>query len=127
MFSVLIDACAWLDMAQDPKQAPLLLVVENMVRQGLMRLVVPRVVIDEFKRNRARVVLGALLVLGQLREMILKGILPRTAGSKKSSWRAAWACRARPSARRCNHWPRKACCSIGRTAAFRCAPSPSRK
>lgn len=55
MFNVLIDTCVWLDMAQDPKQTPLLLVVENMVRQDLMRLVVPRVVIDEFKRNRARV------------------------------------------------------------------------
>ena len=55
MFNVLIDTCVWLDMAQDPKQTPLLLVVENMVRQGLMRLVVPRVVMDEFKRNRARV------------------------------------------------------------------------
>lgn len=55
MFNVLIDTCVLLDMAQDPKQTPLLLVVENMVRQSMLRLVVPRVVIDEFKRNRARV------------------------------------------------------------------------
>lgn len=55
MFNVLIDTCVWLDMAQDPKQTPLLLVVESMVREGLMRPVVPRVVIDEFRRNRARV------------------------------------------------------------------------
>lgn len=55
MFNVLIDTCVWLDMAQDPKQTPLLLVVENMVSQSVMRLVVPRVVLDEFKRNRARV------------------------------------------------------------------------
>jgi hypothetical protein len=55
MFNVLIDTCAWLDLAQDRKQTPLLLVVENMVRQNMLRLVVPRVVIDEFKRNRARI------------------------------------------------------------------------
>lgn len=55
MFNVLVDTCVWLDLAQDPKQTPLLLVVENMVRQSMLRLVVPRVVIDEFKRNRARV------------------------------------------------------------------------
>jgi hypothetical protein len=55
MFNVLIDTCVWLDMAQDPKQTPLLLVVENMARQGMLRLIVPRVVVDEFKRNRARV------------------------------------------------------------------------
>lgn len=55
MFNVLIDTCVWLDMAQDPKQTPLLLVVENMAKQGMLRLIVPRVVIDEFRRNRARV------------------------------------------------------------------------
>ena len=55
MFNVLIDTCVWLDMAQDPKQTPLLLVAENMVRQKMLRLVVPDVVINEFKRNRARV------------------------------------------------------------------------
>jgi hypothetical protein len=55
MFNVFIDTCVWLDLAQDPKQTPLLLVVEKMVKQGLVRLVVPRVVVDEFKRNRTRV------------------------------------------------------------------------
>lgn len=55
MFNVLIDTCVWLDMAQDPKQTPLLLVVQNMVGQGILLLVVPRVVVEEFKRNRARV------------------------------------------------------------------------
>lgn len=55
MFNVLIDNCVWLEMAQDQKQTPLLLVVENMVQQDMLRLVVPRVVSDEFTRNRARV------------------------------------------------------------------------
>jgi PIN domain len=55
MFNVLIDTCVWLDMAHDAKQAPLLLVIENMLRQKMLHLIVPRVVIDEFKRNRARV------------------------------------------------------------------------
>lgn len=55
MFNVLIDTCVWLDMAQDPKQTPLLLVVESMVQQKMLRLVVPTVIVDEFKRNRARV------------------------------------------------------------------------
>lgn len=55
MFTVLIDTCVWLDMAQEPKQTPLLLLVENMVQQKMLRLVVPEVVIEEFRRNRARV------------------------------------------------------------------------
>ncbi|OYU29725.1 MAG: hypothetical protein CFE39_17165 [Comamonadaceae bacterium PBBC2] len=55
MFHVLIDTCVWLDLAQDPKQTPLLLVVEKMVHAGGLKLLVPRVVVDEFQRNRARV------------------------------------------------------------------------
>jgi hypothetical protein len=55
MFHVLIDTSVWLDLAQDPKLTPLLLVVENMVREKALALVVPRVVVDEFQRNRARV------------------------------------------------------------------------
>jgi hypothetical protein len=55
MFHVLIDTSVWLDLAQNPKLTPLLLVVENMVRNNLMRLVVPRTVVDEFHKNRDQV------------------------------------------------------------------------
>jgi hypothetical protein len=55
MFNVLIDTCVWLDLAQDQKQTPLLLVVENMVKAGLLRLLVPRIVLEEFHKNRTRV------------------------------------------------------------------------
>jgi hypothetical protein len=55
MFKMLIDTCVWLDLAKDPKQEPVLSVVEELVRRGLLSLVVPRIVIDEFQRNRDRV------------------------------------------------------------------------
>jgi hypothetical protein len=55
MFNVLIDTCVWLDLAQDQKQTPLLFVVENMVKADLLRLLVPRIVIEEFHKNRTRV------------------------------------------------------------------------
>ena len=55
MFNVLIDTCVWLDLAQDPKQTPLVLVVENMVKDKMLSLIVPRLVYVEFQRNRARV------------------------------------------------------------------------
>lgn len=55
MFHVLIDTSVWLDLAQDPKLTPLLLVVENMVRLKKMSLIVPRAVVDEFHKNRDRV------------------------------------------------------------------------
>ena len=55
MFYVAIDTSVWLDLAQNPKLTPLLLVVENMVRKKMLTLIVPRVVVDEFRRNRERV------------------------------------------------------------------------
>jgi hypothetical protein len=59
MFNVLLDTCIWLDLAQDRKLTPLLLVIENMVKGKSMRLVVPKLVHDEFKRNRSRVAQSA--------------------------------------------------------------------
>jgi PIN domain len=55
MFRMLIDTCVWLDLAKDPKQHPVLGVVEQMVREKMIALVVPRVVVDEFRRNRERI------------------------------------------------------------------------
>ena len=48
MFRMLIDTCVWLDLAKDQKQAPVLGVLEEMVRLGMVMLIVPRVVLDEF-------------------------------------------------------------------------------
>jgi PIN domain len=55
MFRMLIDTCVWLDVAKDPKQLPVLGAVEEMVRHGMITLIVPRLVLDEFQRNRARI------------------------------------------------------------------------
>jgi hypothetical protein len=55
MFRMLIDTCVWLDLAKDPRQHPVLGVVEQMVRQKLIALIVPTVVLDEFQRNRDRI------------------------------------------------------------------------
>jgi hypothetical protein len=55
MFKMLIDTCVWLDLAKDPRQVPVLGVVEEMVKIGLVSLIVPRVVLDEFRRNRERI------------------------------------------------------------------------
>ena len=55
MFRILVDTCVWLDLAKDPKQHAVLGVVEEMRKQQLIALLVPSVVIDEFKRNRARI------------------------------------------------------------------------
>jgi len=55
MFRMLIDTCVWLDLARDPKQVPVLGVVEELLRLGMVSLIVPHVVLDEFRRNRERI------------------------------------------------------------------------
>ena len=55
MFHVLIDTSVWLDLAQDPKQSPLIASLEAMIKQKLMELIVPRIVLSEFQNNRGRV------------------------------------------------------------------------
>jgi hypothetical protein len=55
MFRILIDTCVWLDLAKDPKQMPVLGIVEELLRLGIISLIVPRIVLDEFQRNRERI------------------------------------------------------------------------
>jgi hypothetical protein len=55
MFKLLVDTCVWLDIAKDPKRTPILDVVGEMIRLGKITLIVPRIVLDEFQRNRERI------------------------------------------------------------------------
>ena len=56
MFRFLVDTCVWLDLAKDHQQAPALLnVIEQMIKEELLALIVPRIVLEEFKRNRDRI------------------------------------------------------------------------
>jgi hypothetical protein len=55
VFRILVDTCVWLDLAKDQRQAPVLGVIEEMVSKGMVTLIVPRVVLDEFRKNRERI------------------------------------------------------------------------
>jgi hypothetical protein len=56
MFKMLIDTCVWLDLAKDIHQQPLLTTIEELVKQKQITLIVPRTILDEFQRNKARIV-----------------------------------------------------------------------
>lgn len=56
MFRLFIDTCVWLDLAKDYKQQVLLAALEQLIQQGDVELILPRTVVDEFARNRARVI-----------------------------------------------------------------------
>src|SRR6266851_6167856 len=55
-FNILIDTCVWLDVAKDYQQQAILAALEELIRQGDVALILPRTVIDEFARNKERVI-----------------------------------------------------------------------
>src|SRR5438093_10659629 len=55
-FNILIDTCVWLDVAKDYQQQAILSALEELIRQGDIDLILPRTVVDEFARNRQRII-----------------------------------------------------------------------
>lgn len=53
---LLIDTCVWLDLAKDYRQLPLLDALTAMSKEGDLVLVLPRIVMDEFARNKERLI-----------------------------------------------------------------------
>jgi PIN domain len=56
MLGLLIDTCVWLDIAKDYRQEVTLRYLDQLIDSGQVRLIVPRQVIDEFARNRDRII-----------------------------------------------------------------------
>ena len=56
MFKLLIDTCVWLDIAKEPELQPFLDVMDELVETQAMSIILPRTVINEFERNKDRVV-----------------------------------------------------------------------
>ena len=56
MFKLLVDTCVWLDLAKDYKQQAILSALEELIREQTVGLILPRTVLDEFARNKARVI-----------------------------------------------------------------------
>ena len=56
VFRILIDTCVWLDLAKDYQRQPILTALEGLIRHGDISLILPRVIVDEFARNKTRVI-----------------------------------------------------------------------
>lgn len=56
MFKILIDTCVWLDLAKDHRQETLLTSLETLVKEKEVSLIMPRIVLTEFARNKARII-----------------------------------------------------------------------
>jgi hypothetical protein len=82
MFNVLIDTSVWLDLAEDQNQTPLLSVVEDLIKDGLMALIVPGTVITEFRNNRNRVAKSSAKSLSTHFQLV-KDAIRKTDGDAK--------------------------------------------
>ncbi|OGO81354.1 MAG: hypothetical protein A2Y21_07530 [Clostridiales bacterium GWC2_40_7] len=56
MFKILIDTCVWLDLAKDYQQQTILMAPEQLIQQGDVELILPRTIVDEFARNKSRII-----------------------------------------------------------------------
>src|SRR5436190_7678837 len=56
MFRILIDTCVWLDLAKDYQQQAILSALEELISEKTVALILPRIVVDEFARNKARII-----------------------------------------------------------------------
>ena len=53
---LLIDTSVWLDLAKDYRLSAVLTAIEDLIDAGTIELIMPQIVLDEFARNRDRVV-----------------------------------------------------------------------
>ena len=53
---LLIDTSVWLDLAKDYRRSAVLTAIEELIDAGTIELIMPKVIVDEFARNRDSVV-----------------------------------------------------------------------
>lgn len=82
MFNVLIDTCVWLDLADKPQQTALMVPLEGLLSYGGINLLVPRIVLEEFKRNRGRIAEKSTKGLNTHLNMV-KDAVRRSTGDKR--------------------------------------------
>lgn len=56
MLKMLVDTCVWLDMAKTPSQSKNFDYLLNLRHDKLIDIIVPQIIVDEFMRNRDRVI-----------------------------------------------------------------------
>jgi hypothetical protein len=56
MLRMLVDTCVWLDLAKTPSQSRNIEILQALWADKVVELIVPQTVIDEFSRNKTRVI-----------------------------------------------------------------------
>ncbi|ALE55203.1 hypothetical protein AC233_11350 [Burkholderia sp. HB1] len=53
---LVVDTCVWLDLAKDYREQPVIAALEGLIESGEVELIVPQQVLDEFDRNKTRII-----------------------------------------------------------------------
>jgi len=80
----MIDTCVWLDLAKDYSQRSLLSALEELIRMGQVSLITPMIVIEEFWRNKERIIEESSRSIGSTLRRA-KEVLSRLAGNKEKA------------------------------------------
>lgn len=83
MFHVLIDTSVWLDLAENQRQTPLIDVVAELVNEKQISLIVPELVLSEFKANRDRVAARSVRSLSTHFNLVKEAVRNAPAGVQK--------------------------------------------
>ena len=83
MFHVLIDTSVLLDLAENRRQTPLVDVVAELVNEKQITLLVPELVLSEFKANRDRVAARSVRSLSTHFNLVKEAVRNAPAGSQK--------------------------------------------
>lgn len=83
MFYVLIDTSVWLDLAENQRQTPLIDVVAELVKEKQITLLVPQIVLTEFKANRNRVAARSIKSLSTHFNLVKEAVRNAPAGVQK--------------------------------------------
>lgn len=83
MHLVMLDTCVWLDISTQKAELPMLTAIENLVEDGVIKLLVPELVRAEFERNKDRVIEATRKrIAGEIR--VVKGIIESFGGEGKA-------------------------------------------
>jgi hypothetical protein len=78
---LLVDTCVWLDLAKDYGQKSLLGALDDMVKRGHVSLILPQLIVDEFNRNKSRLIedsaRGAMSALKRAKDVTIQFAEPK--------------------------------------------------
>ena len=77
----MIDTCVWLDLAKDYSQRSLLSALEELMRMGQVSLLTPMLVVEEFRRNKERIVEESGRSIGSTLRRAKE--MPQSSGTKR--------------------------------------------